>query len=108
MNQRLQNAALDYTENFGSTMVLNLRYGLGRVSGNRVPWSSTFNPQDGFKVATLGLPSYIDAVSDHQVFPTITIQDMTQLGPNSGDIYFMGDTTHSFIATVSRVAGRPA
>ena len=106
MNQRLQNAALDYTENFGSTMVLNLRYGLGRVSGNRVPWSSTFDPQNGFKVATLGLPSYIDAVSDHQVFPTITIQDMTQLGPNSGDIYFMGDTTHSFIATVSRVAGR--
>jgi hypothetical protein len=106
MNQRLQNAALDYTENFGSTMVLVLRYGLGRVSGNRVPWSSTFDPQNGFKVTTLGLPAYIDQVSDHQVFPTITTQDMTQLGPNSGDIYFMGDTTHSAIATLSRVSGR--
>lgn len=106
MNQRLQNAALDYTENFGSTMVLNLRYGLGRVSGNRVPWSSTFEAAAGFKVTEIGLPSYMDDISDHRVFPTITIQDMTQLGPNGGDIYFMGDTSHSMIANLSRVAGR--
>ena len=106
MFQRLVNVALDYTQNIGTTMVLNLRYGLGRVSGNRVPWSSTFNPSGGFKVASLGLPDYIDRVSDHQVFPTITIQDMTQLGPNGGDIYFMGDTTHSMIVNLNRVQGR--
>ncbi|MCC6391936.1 MAG: TonB-dependent receptor [Bryobacterales bacterium] len=106
MNQRLQNLALDYTENIGTTMVLNLRYGLGRVSGNRVPWSASFKREDGFKVAELGLPAYIDNISDHRVFPTITIQDMTQLGPNGGDIYFMGDTSHSMIVNISRVQGR--
>ncbi len=106
MNQRLMNGAIDYTENRGSNTVINIRYGLGRVSGNRVPWSSTFDPANGFKVASMGLPSYIDNISDHQVFPTITIQDYTQLGPNGGDIYFMGDTSHSFIGTVSRVQGR--
>lgn len=106
MFQRLANGALDYTQNLGSTMVLNLRYGLGRVSGNRVPWSSTFDARGGFKVTDLGLPAYIDQISDHQVFPTITIQDMTQLGPNGGDIYFMGDTTHSMIANLNRVQGR--
>ena len=106
MNQRLQNGAIDYTENIGSTMVLNLRYGFGRVSGNRVPWSSTFSRENGFKVASLGLPSSIDSISDHQVFPTITVQDYTQLGPNGGDIYFMGDTSNTFVAVLSRVQGR--
>ena len=106
MNQRLQNLAMDYTEMLGTTMVLNVRYGMGRVSGNRVPWSSTFSRENGFKVTTLGLPASIDQISDHQVFPTITIQDMTQLGPNGGDIYFMGDTSHSMIVNLSRVQGR--
>ena len=106
MFQRLFNTALDYTQNIGTTNVLNLRYGLGRVSGNRVPWSSTFDPSGGFKVTELGLPAYIDQRSDHQVFPTMTVQDMTQLGPNGGDIYFMGDTTHSMIANLNRVQGR--
>jgi hypothetical protein len=76
------------------------------VSGNRVPWSSTFQRENGFKVTELGLPAYIDQISDHQVFPTITIQDWTQLGPNGGDIYFMGDTSHSVIASLSRFVGR--
>ena len=40
------------------------------------------------------------------MFPTMTVQDMTQLGPNGGDIYFMGDTTHSMIANLNRVQGR--
>ena len=106
MNQRLQNLAMDYTENVGTRTVVNVRYGLGRVSGNRVPWSSTFDAGNGFKTTSIGLPSYIDQISDHQVFPTITLQDYTQLGPNGGDIYFMGDTSHSLIGTVSRVQGR--
>ena len=65
-----------------------------------MPWSSTFNPSGGFKVASLGWSTYIDRISDHEVFPTITIQDMTQLGLNCGDICFMGHATHSMIAGV--------
>src|SRR5262249_14942203 len=38
--QRLQNAMMDYTHIIGTSGVLNLRYGLGRVSANRIPWST--------------------------------------------------------------------
>ena len=85
MNQRLQNGALDYLNTLNNTTVLNIRYGFGRVSGNRYPWSK------GFQVSTLGLPSFIDQISNQPVFPTVTIQDYTQLGPNGGDVYLMGD-----------------
>ncbi len=108
MNQRLVNAALDYTQTLGAASVLNLRYGLGRVSGNRVPWSTTFSGHDGFRAASLGLPAYIDEVSAHRVFPAFIIQDQTQLGPPyaGGGTYFMGDSTHSMIANLSRFSGR--
>jgi hypothetical protein len=100
MNQRLQNGALDYLNTINNTTVLNIRYGFGRVSGNRYPWSK------GFQVSTLGLPSSIDLVSNQPVFPTVTIQDYTQLGPNGGDVYLMGDVTHSLLANLSKVSGR--
>ncbi|MDQ6663703.1 MAG: TonB-dependent receptor [Acidobacteriota bacterium] len=100
MHQRLQNVALDYLNTLNETTVLNIRYGFGRVSGNRYPWSK------GFQVSTLGLPASIDAISNQPVFPTITIQDYTQLGPNGGDVYLMGDATHSIIANISKVSGR--
>jgi len=106
MNQRLINAALDYTQMLSPTSVLNIRYGLGRVSGNRVPWSSSLDGVGGFEVASLGLPASIDRISNHRVFPTITIQDYTQIGPNGGDIYFMGDTSHSMIVNLSKITGR--
>jgi len=100
MNQRLQNGALDYLNTLNNTTVLNIRYGFGRVSGNRYPWSK------GFQVSTLGLPASIDQISNQPVFPTVTIQDYTQLGPNGGDVYLMGDVTHSILANMSKVTGR--
>ncbi|MBI3683968.1 MAG: TonB-dependent receptor, partial [Acidobacteria bacterium] len=100
MLQRLQNGAFDYTRTISNTSVLNLRYGFGRVRGNRYPWSK------GFQVKEIGLPASIDQISNQPVFPTITIQDYTQLGPNGGDVYLMGDHTHSLLANLSRVAGR--
>jgi len=100
MNQRLQNGALDYLNTLNNTTVLNIRYGFGRVSGNRYPWSK------GFQVSTLGLPASIDQVTNQAVFPTVTIQDYTQLGPNGGDVYLMGDVTHSILANVSKVTGK--
>ena len=100
MNQRLQNAAFDYVNTLNNTTVLNIRYGFGRVSGNRYPWSK------GFQVSTLGLPASIDAISNQPVFPTVTIQDYTQLGPNGGDVYLMGNATHSLVVTLSKVSGK--
>jgi hypothetical protein len=104
--QRLQNIALDYTQTFGTSKVLNLRYGLGRVSGNRVAWSSTLQGPGGFSARELGLPSYIDAISDHPVFPTFTIQDYTAPGPVVGDLHFLANTTHTAIANLSSLHGR--
>ncbi len=106
MYQRLQNGMLDYTHVLGASAVLNLRYGIGRVAANRVPWSTTLSGVGGFKVAELGLPATIDQIADHPIFPNVTIQDYTQLGPNGGDLYLMGDTTHSGIANLSLVKGR--
>lgn len=100
MHQRLQNAALDFTHTLNNSTVLNVRYGLGRVSGNRYPWSK------GFQVSTLGLPSTIDAISNSPVFPTVTIQNYQQFGPNGGDIYLMGDTSHFLIANLAKLHGR--
>jgi hypothetical protein len=100
MNQRLQNAALDYTRTINNSTVLNVRYGLGRVSGNRYPWSK------GFQVSTLGLPASIDAISNQPVFPTVTIQNYQQFGPNGGDVYLMGDTSHFLMANLTKIHGR--
>jgi Carboxypeptidase regulatory-like domain/TonB-dependent Receptor Plug Domain len=100
MHQRLQNAALDYTHTLSNSTVLNVRYGLGRVSGNRYPWSK------GFQVATLGLPASIDAISNQPVFPTVTIQNYQQFGPNGGDVYLMGDTSHFLMANLTNIKGR--
>ncbi len=106
MFQRLQNAMLDYTHIVGTAGVLNLRYGMGRVSANRVPWSTTLSGEGGFRVTELGLPATIERIADHPIFPNVTIQDFTQLGPNGGDLYLMGDTTHSMIANLSLLIGR--
>src|SRR5260370_21418639 len=100
MLQRLQNTAIDYTNTLSNSTVLNVRYGFGRVSGNRYPWSH------GYSVTDIGLPASIDQISNTRVFPTITIQDYTQLGPNGGDVYLMGDFMHSLAGTLSRISGR--
>ena len=106
MYQRLQNAMLDFTQIIGSAHVLNLRYGMGRVSGNRVPWSTTMTGEGGFDITSLGLPASMAAIADQPMFPTFTIQDFTQIGPNGGDFYLMGDTTHSIVANMASVTGR--
>jgi Carboxypeptidase regulatory-like domain len=100
MNQRLQNGALDYTDTLNNTTVVNVRYGFARIRGNRFPWSN------GFSVQSLGLPGSIDSVANGHVFPTITIQDMTQLGPNGGDYYLLSTYTHTLVADVMKVFGR--
>lgn len=100
MNQKLYNGAIDYTNAVNSSTVVNVRYGFGRVVGNRYPWSK------GFQVSTLGLPSSIDQITNQAVFPTVRSQDYTGLGPDGGDVYLMADHTHSLIGNVSKVVGR--
>lgn len=100
MNQRLQNAALDYTDSLNSSTVLNVRLGFSRPVGNRLPVSY------GFQVRNLGLPEAIDRIANASVFPTIQIDDMTQMGPDAGDIYMSNRTTYMALANLSKVVGR--
>ncbi|MBV9082660.1 MAG: TonB-dependent receptor, partial [Acidobacteriaceae bacterium] len=106
MNQRLQSGILEYTHIMGPSKVLSIRGGFGRVAANRYPWSAGNHGVGGFDPTQLGLPASIAAVANQLQFPNVTIQDMTQLGPNGGDLYLMGDTTYTADASMSWVIGR--
>ena len=43
MNQRLQNAAIDYTNTLNNSTVLNMRYGLGRVAATGIPGATVIS-----------------------------------------------------------------
>ena len=106
MYQRLQSAILDYTRTLDSTKVLELRAGMGRVAANRVPWSASPTGRGGFDPTQLGLPASIAAQADQLMFPTVTVQDMTQLGPSGGDVYHMWDMAYSVNGSLSWIIGR--
>ena len=106
MHQRLQSGVTSYTHAIGASKLLTLRGGMGRVAANRVPWSASLNGSGGFDPTQLGLPASIAAQANQLMFPTVTIQDMTQLGPSPGDVYHMWDTTYSGNGSLSWVKGR--
>src|SRR5260370_11182414 len=81
MLQRLQNTAIDYTNTLSNSTVLNVRYGLGRLSGNRYP------SRPGYLETEIGLPSFINQISNTPVFPPITLHHYTHLRPNTGHAY---------------------
>jgi Carboxypeptidase regulatory-like domain len=106
MYQRLQSSVLVYTHTLGASKVLELRGGMGRVAANRVPWSAARTGSGGFDPTQLGLPASIAAQANQLMFPTVTIQDMTQLGPNGGDVYHMWDMAYTGNGNLSWVHGR--
>ena len=106
MHQRLQSSVLDYTHAMGASKLLVMRVGMGRVAANRVPWSTSLNGSEGFDPTQLGLPASIAAQANQLMFPTVSIQDMTQLGPSPGDVYHMWDTTYSGNGSLSWTKGR--
>ena len=106
MYQRLQSSVLDYTHTIGSSKVLELRAGMGRVGANRVPWSASPTGSGGFDPTELGLPAAIAAQANQLMFPTVTIQDTTQLGPSGGDVYHMWDMAYTGNGSLSWTVGR--
>ena len=106
MYQRLQSGVVYYTHDMGASKLLVLRGGMGRVAANRLPWSASLNGAGGFDPTQLGLPASIAAQANQLMFPTVTIQDMTQLGPSPGDVYHMWDTTYSGNGSLSWIKGR--
>jgi hypothetical protein len=106
MHQRLQSSVLDYTHTIGADKVLELRGGMGRVAANRVPWSASLTGSGGFDPTQLGFPASIAAQANQLMFPTVTVQDMTQLGPNAGNVYHMWDMAYTGNGSLSWVHGR--
>ena len=106
MYQRLQSAILDYTHVLDATKVLELRGSMGRVAANRVLWSASPTGRGGFDPTQLGLPASIAAQADQLMFPTVTVQDMTQLGPSGGDVYHMWDMAYAVNGSLSWIIGR--
>lgn len=100
MYNNMHNAAVDYTETLSPTMVLNLRYGLGRLRQERPGYGV------GFDVRQIGLPSAIAEIADVQKFPTVIIQDMQQIGGNTAEFYLVGNTGHTFVANLSKTLNR--
>ena len=106
MYQRLQSSVLQYTHSMGPSKLLVLRGGIGRVAANRVPWSASLSGTGGFDPTQLGLPASVAAQANQLMFPTVTIQDMTQLGPSPGDVYHMWDMAYTGNGSLSWIKGR--
>lgn len=106
MYQRLQSGVVYYTHSMGASKLLVLRGGMGRVAANRVPWSASLNGTGGFDPTQLGLPAAIAAQANQLMFPTVSIQDMTQLGPSPGDVYHMWDMAYTGNGSLSWIKGR--
>jgi hypothetical protein len=104
--QRLQSGIVDLTHTLGSNKVLELRAGVGRVAANRVPYSASMSGVGGFDPTALGFPASIAANANQLMFPTVTIQDTSQIGPNGGNTYHMWDMAYTVNGSMSWVVGR--
>ncbi len=67
---------LSDTETFSSNLVGEFRFGYTRSVIKLTPLSV------GFDITSIGLPSYLKAVSADAIFPRINITDFTALGPD--------------------------
>lgn len=98
-----QNAALGYTQTFGSSTVLELRGGVNRFGAFRPPNGT------GFKIVDLGLPAslqnYLEQTAVDQ-FPGLGVQGYSTLGNNSGAYFSSNQTNYSVSGSVSRIFGK--
>jgi hypothetical protein len=103
MTVHAQNAALGYTQTFGSTTVMDLRMGVNRFNALR--------PSNGlgFSQTALGLPASLDtylAQGDVNEFPGIAVTGYSTLGNNNGPYYESHELDYIFTGTLSRVIGK--
>lgn len=68
-------AAVNYTRTFTPTLVMSANIGLTRWDEGNEMQAYPFNP------SSLGLPSFLDSISNE--FPNVTISGMSGLGPGS-------------------------
>jgi hypothetical protein len=103
MTVHSQNAALGYTQTFGSATVLEIRGGINRFEA--------FRPSNGlgFKITDLGLPAslqnYLEQ-GDVDEFPGLAVQGYSTLGNNNGPYYSSNQLNYFISASVSRIIGK--
>ena len=103
MTVHSHNAALGYTQTFGSSTVMDLRLGVNRFTA--------FRPSNGlgFKITSLGLPQSLQSFlqeGDVDEFPGLTAQGYSNLGNNNGPYYSSNQLNYNFSGTVQKVLGR--
>jgi hypothetical protein len=97
------NGAFDYTETFGASTILNIRFGLSRFNA----WRPAFSY--GFDVTTLGLPQSLQNVALSNGAPRIPrfdVQDYTSIGPNNGSTYVSDNTSYTLVGNLTKIMGR--
>ncbi|MGI8990498.1 MAG: carboxypeptidase regulatory-like domain-containing protein [Bryobacteraceae bacterium] len=103
MTVHSQNAALGYTQTFGSSTVLEIRGGINRFSA--------FRPSNGlgFKLTDLGLPaslqSYLEQ-GDVDEFPGLAVQGYSTLGNNNGPYYSSNQLNYFVSGSILRIIGK--
>ena len=93
MTVHSQNAAIGYTQTFGSATVMDLRAGVNRFSA--------FRPSNGlgFKLTDLGMPKSVQDFleqGDVDEFPGIAVQGYSTLGNNNGPYYSSNQLNYNF------------
>jgi hypothetical protein len=102
--------ALNYTQTFSPSVVMNLSYGITRGSVNERGITGDFPKLD--PVTDLGFPSYMD-VSGFKQYPSIRIGGYdsaagsnTNIGTQTFSIIREGQETHTALASLNWVRGR--
>ena len=85
---------------FNPTLFLNVRYGLGRRTAKRIPFST------GFDFTQLGFPTALKTVADALEFPRFDINGVSSLGQETFNDLIIAPTTHSFNVNVTKTFTR--
>lgn len=97
------NGAFDYTETFGASTILNIRFGLSRFNA----WRPAFSY--GYDVTQLGLPQALQNVAltnGAARIPRFDIQDYSSIGPNNGSTYVSDNTSYTLVGNLTKIVGR--
>jgi hypothetical protein len=99
---RSRSVTLDQVFTFSPTLIGNLRYGLGRLVSDRMPFGA------GFDVTSLGFPKYLDesAARNIRIFPKMSFSGAVgDLGQNHTRA-FEASLTHNLNFSVTKILSR--
>ena len=92
--------SVDNVFTINPTLFLNARYGLGRTTSKRTPFSA------GFDFTQLGFPSTLKSVADALEFPRFDVNGLSSLGQENFNDLVIAPTTHSFNTNVTKLLSR--